>query len=273
MKKAILIADSGGTSTNWYFNTGDEDVFFETESLHPQVWVKVDWSSLKQELCAYNVILENTSLYFFGAGCYNTKNADQLKQVFVDMGFLDVEVQSDVHAAAIATLGNQQGWVAILGTGSVFVKWNGNDVEKIIGGKGHLEGDEGSGYYFGKLVAEAYLNHKLSAEQEEYLKSIVRIDDLKSSYEEKDKYALARISKQLSSELDLFKAFHQQNLNLFYELHLQELNVKSLSVVGGYGYAISEILISNLNEKRITVDTICKSPIERLSAFIMKASS
>lgn len=65
---------------------------------------------------------------------------------------LKVRIVSDVDLAAMTLLNADQKLGVILGTGSVFFTKG-----QVYGGFGHSLGDEGSGYYFGKLLFKKYL--------------------------------------------------------------------------------------------------------------------
>lgn len=80
------------------------------------------------------------------AGWIAFTNKDEVLQL------LGVPIVSDVNLASMALLNKNQSLGVILGTGSVFFT-----KKQVYGGFGHSLGDEGSGYYFGKLVLKKYL--------------------------------------------------------------------------------------------------------------------
>src|SRR3989338_8650129 len=123
--KTVIIADSGGTKTDWCkVDDNGKQVYLHTYSYHPAQWSGEIAKEQREFWEQYPEWLK-TELYFFGAGCYQKERGWWMKQTLEDLGFERVFVLSDVHGAAWAALGNQPGWVAILGTGSVLIEWDG----------------------------------------------------------------------------------------------------------------------------------------------------
>ena len=236
----ILIADSGGTKTDWCLINGSHKEFFTTESYHPVNWDTAFKARIKDFWVSYNCT--NIKLHFFGAGCLNKEKSNILLQEFKSIGFNEVSVQSDLHAAAMASFGRKKGRIAILGTGSIFFNWNGEEVSEIIGGKGHLLGDEGSGYYFGKLLLSAYLKNELSNLQLELIQQYVpKIDKVRIE----DKFTVASFAGLLKNHKSEFRSFHRKNFKLFIEKHLSS-SIKSFSIVGSYGVNHAQFLQEEL---------------------------
>src|SRR4051812_27899065 len=117
----LLIADSGSTKTDWAVLDGGR-VLFETSTvgLNP---VFVSKQEIRNVLRGANFFTgfdrKIGEVRFFGAGCGNEegkkKMEGSLKAFFKKA---KVYVQSDLMAAAVATCGNKEGIVCILGTGS-----------------------------------------------------------------------------------------------------------------------------------------------------------
>lgn len=234
--KEYLIADSGGTRTDWCFvDKQGIRTFFETESYHPVNWsatflerIAKDWSSRPKML--------NAEVHFFGAGCFNGDNAIATKQILKNLGFQEVFVKSDLHGAGLACLGRKNGWVAILGTGSVLFEWTGTEVGKLIGGKGHVSGDEGSAYYFGKLLLEALEHGELSEDDRTYVLNKVDWVHLKEEINQgKEKYALSALAGLLGME-SRWRKWHSKNIQLFCDSHLNEIKIEELHFVGSYAF-------------------------------------
>ena len=268
--KQYLIADSGGTKTDWcLINFAGEKVFFTTESAHPSNWNDAFFVRLTDSLKVIPEI-QLTDLYFFGSGCLNDVNRQFLEQKLVDIGFCKVKVKSDLHGAGHALFGKEPGWGAILGTGSVVFKWDGENVVKVIGGKGHLTGDEGSGFYFGKLVYEAYLGSQLNPQQEKtfsrFILEKIGLSQLKIGKN------LAEITRDLYPFKIDFKDYHEKNIEIFYETHLKKEAISSLRILGGYAYYHTLILCPFLERKNISVQQVIDKPIvnlvEQIEGFI-----
>ncbi len=262
--KELLIADSGGTQTDWCFidHLGRRQ-WFSTESYHPSNWNKDFIKQMKDDWRVRREMM-NAELFFYGAGCFSNESASQMKKNLESCGFLVGTILSDVHGAGIAAYGRNNGWVAILGTGSVLVEWKDGEINKLIGGKGHIVGDEGSGFFFGKLVYQAYRKGNLSTEQEEQFLEKVTREDLKMMEDDMtSKYALASLSKLLSDD-ELFAVFHEQNILQFYESHLKDMGVNKLSLVGSYAFHQRRLIEEVLSKNGIFIHEIIRQPIERM---------
>ncbi|MDX2359765.1 MAG: hypothetical protein QNK23_03085 [Crocinitomicaceae bacterium] len=263
--KSFLIADSGGTRTDWcYVNEHGEKSFFETESYHPSNWSESFWSRLEMYWNERH-LPKDVRVHFFGAGCLLNQNADKLTKFFQKIGFGNSLVKSDLHAAGLALYGTGDGWAAIMGTGSVVFKWQRGEVDQIIGGKGHLLGDEGSGFYFGKLVIEAYGNNDLSEMQRELVEEIFDVHALSSLISEPSgKKAIANVAYELFKHLNEFEEYHVKNMDAFYASHLQEINCTSIAIAGSYGEAYKEVIKKSLKKKNVSVSNFVQRPIELL---------
>lgn len=155
----ILIADSGSTKTSWcLLDKGKETIFFNTEGYNPYY---VDSNYISESIFAdisKDVELDKVSeIYFYGAGCSEAKSSivvDALRTVFPNA--ITIEVKSDLLAAARSVLGREEGFVAILGTGTNSCVYDGDDIVRQVDSLGFILGDEGSGAYLGKSILIAY---------------------------------------------------------------------------------------------------------------------
>src|SRR6476660_2706637 len=154
-----LIADSGATKAEWVLiGDGRKKTIF-TQGISPyfldtaQVGQLVD-QELKQKI--KNVEVEE--VYYYGTGCSNPENAKSIKKALQKLfNGAEIEVNTDLMAAARAVCGDQKGVASILGTGSNSCYFNGKNIVKNSPGLGYVLGDEGSGAYLGKKVIQYYL--------------------------------------------------------------------------------------------------------------------
>ncbi len=268
-EKSVLIADSGGTKTDWCLICGDDFYFFSTESYHPNTLS----SPSKLELTQFWIDLTqklSISCHFYGAGCSTEENQTKIKNHFTNgANFIQFEVASDLVAAGIALLGKEEGYVGILGTGSVLTYYKNKQITEIIGGFGYLLGDEGSGYYFGKLVLQKYLNNELSGALTSLLETQYgnRSYILKNCYSPEGKAFISSV--QIKSESEIIQReinlIHQENIELFLSTYLpKETAEKEISFVGSYAYYQQDLLkvaLENLGWKLVEV---IQKPIEKL---------
>ncbi len=270
MKQPLLIADSGGTKTDWCFvDEQGEKHFFTSESYHPCNW-STAFIQRTSEYWNKRSELKKIPLHFFSAGCLHPQKSKELESIFDTIGFEEVTVKSDLHAAGLALFGNKQGTFAIMGTGSVLVDWNEGEVTEVYGGKGHIDGDEGSGFYFGRLVCEAYLNGTLSQEQEDILKKEVSLTLLGEKHKQSDtKYVLADVSTALKNEQFLFLDFHRENIHAFYHSVLEARVPIDLQIMGGYFYHNSTVLLPILSDLNVHVVDFQDKPIHLLVDYMI----
>jgi len=77
-KKAILIADSGGSKTDWclvdYLGNRNN---FTTDSYHPHL-INEDWIGAKRDFWLDYTSVYSITLHFFGAGCLSPVNREKM---------------------------------------------------------------------------------------------------------------------------------------------------------------------------------------------------
>ena len=263
MDAKYIIADSGGSSTSWgIVLKNNEVVYIQTDSLHPKYALSADFSSAALQTQFKEM---QVPLYFYGAGCSGELVQKQMQGLLLQWGFSEVIVYPDTLAACRALFGNTPGWAAILGTGSVLVRYDGKQIVKRVGGYGSLIGDEGSGFYFGKLLVQHLLR---SARWE------AKWTELFQSRE----WILSRLAgsdaqKWISglgaetAEMDL-RFLHEENAALFvkeYCLPIPEL--RQISFIGTYGFEQESIFVTVFKAHAIQVEKRIASPITDLVSY------
>ena len=146
-----LIADSGSTKTAWRLVDSDNKTSAcTTGGMNP---FQLDLDEMTDVL-EIGFTLPRTGIskiWFYGAGCaFPDKNqtvADALTRYF---GACDVQVNSDLLAAARSLCGSQPGIACILGTGSNSCYYNGQEIVQNVSPLGYVLGDEGSGNALGR---------------------------------------------------------------------------------------------------------------------------
>lgn len=145
----ILIADSGGSKTDWALVSLPTDTSkcvlrVRTQGLNPFHQSKdVILHTLEQELipALIKATEQNnnslrktdiaklvTQIYFYGAGC--TKNLSPIVSEALSMAFpsASVKVESDLLGAAHAVCGHEAGIACILGTGANSCQYDGEQI-------------------------------------------------------------------------------------------------------------------------------------------------
>lgn len=277
MNKSILIADSGGTQTDWCFiDLNGEKHFFTTKSFHPTNWNDVFFEEFFQ-FWQGKEELKNASVHFYGAGCLNESNKQRLLKSFLNWGFKQVSILSDIEGACHALLGKTKGTVAILGTGSVLCNYDGENSFEIKGGLGYLLGDEGSGYYFGKLLVSAFLNNEFDETTMKELSLLLggRNEVLGKVYGENGKAFLSSmplITKELNITDSPIYKLHEENFILFINKYSTGSfnDIKEISIIGSYGFHNRNLLLQILQKNNIKLVNIIQYPIIALTDYILK---
>lgn len=161
----IIIADSGSTKTAW--NIVDERdrhaKSIITAGINPLYQTEESIYGLLKEEFTTNITPDR--IYFYGAGCINpsvnTIVANALNRYF---RCEQIEVFSDLVAAARSLCQRQQGIACILGTGSNSCYYNGSEIIRHISPLGYILGDEGSGAVLGKKLVADLLKNQLPQE-------------------------------------------------------------------------------------------------------------
>jgi glucosamine kinase len=100
-------------------------------------------------------IPENAAVYFYGAGMASEGNQALITNIFNDMYGVQPEIDTDILGGARAAFGNDDGFVAIMGTGGVGAYYDGEKIAIRRGGYGYLIDDYGGGLELGKILVSA----------------------------------------------------------------------------------------------------------------------
>ena len=279
MNKALLVADSGGTQTDWCFvNESGSRTFFTTSSFHPSNWNDQFYEEFLAFWSDKNEI-KAAQLHFYGAGCLQESNQQKITDYFHQWGFNDVQVFSDILGACHASLGNEKGNVAILGTGSVFCKYDGEKITSIHGGLGYLLGDEGSGYYFGKMLLRELLNNKFDVNTTNKLTELLgtRNEILNKVYGKDSKAfigSIAGLLNELNQTNKHIENLHTININKFVDFTVLPNCDKNeiVSFIGSYSFFNKYLVIDILHKNNLNLKNVHRNPINSLTDYIQKAT-
>ena len=264
--RQYLIGESGGTKTDWCFiDKCKTKTYFTRKSYHPLNCNQEFLESEKQFWESHAYMME-ADVHFYGSGCFRETGKQELLVFMEQLGFQNSLVLSDLHAAGQVLFGKRDGSVAVLGTGSVMFNWTNQEVRNLLGGLGFLKGDEGSGFYFGKLIYEAYVKGKLSVEQQRVVNSFIAWKEFDHSFSNQThKTLFSELSYKLKDFRLLFNEFHVMNLEAFCNTHFTEINRgESVSIVGSYGYHHQDIVKEVFQKHDVGIIEFIARPIERL---------
>ena len=276
----ILIADSGSTKTDWcvvengvlvqqIFTKGTNPFFQSEEEISNEIATAL-LPELKTD--------EFDAVYFYGAGCGFPDKIEIVhraisKQLKVKG---NVEVATDMLAAARGLCGREAGIACIMGTGSNSCYYDGENIIANVSPLGFILGDEGSGACLGKLMVGDLLKNQMNPElKEKFLKqfNLTPADIIDRVYRKPfPNRFLASLSPFLAQNinepcvhelvLNSFKAFFKRNI-MQYE-NYQNLKV---NLIGSVAFYYKEVLAEAAEAMGIQLGTIIQSPMEGLIKY------
>lgn len=276
----ILIADSGSTKTDWcvvengvlvqqIFTKGTNPFFQSEEEISNEIATAL-LPELKTD--------EFDAVYFYGAGCGFPDKIEIVhraisKQLKVKG---NVEVATDMLAAARGLCGHEAGIACIMGTGSNSCYYDGENIVANVSPLGFILGDEGSGACLGKLMVGDLLKNQMTPElKEKFLKQfdLTPADIIDRVYRKPfPNRFLASLSPFLAQNinepcvhelvLNSFKAFFKRNI-MQYE-NYQNLKV---NLIGSVAFYYKEVLAEAAEAMGIQLGTIIQSPMEGLIKY------
>jgi Predicted N-acetylglucosamine kinase len=273
----ILIADSGSTKTDWsvvedgkfiksVFSKGINPFFQTEEEIADELT-----TSLLPELNGHTI----QSVVFYGAGCTPEKQPVIKNAITRVLSVSDIEVNTDLLAAAHGVCGKEAGIVCILGTGSNSCFYDGEKIVANISPLGFILGDEGSGAVLGKLLVGDVLKNQLSDQLKEkffqqFNLTMPEIIDRVYRKPFPNRF-LAGFSPFLAEHIGKpeiraivegsFRSFFKRNV-MQYDYHTYQVHL-----VGSVAYYFQEIIRNVAAECGIQIGRIMRQPMEGLISY------
>ncbi len=276
----ILIADCGSSKVDWcvveagtvvrqVFTAGINAMLMTKEQIHESISTE-----LMPEIEGYEI----SRVYFYGAGCLFDHICENVRSAISECvpTASEIEVQSDLLAAARALCGNEAGIACIMGTGSNSCYYDGNQIVDNVSPLGYILGDEGSGAVLGKLLVGDVLKQQLpKALCEKFLKqyNLDRQKIIEGVYRQPAANRfLASLSPFLCENisepavhalvLNSFKAFFTRNV-----ANYENYRAMPVSFVGSIACHYRPVLEEAAAECGVKIGTIIKSPMEGLIKY------
>ena len=274
----ILIADCGSTKTDWVLYDGTEIVSrIKTQGLNPtQQSSEQILDILSKELKDNIDVDAPKKIYFYGAGCaYENANARMRTALELIFNTKEIEIKSDLLAAARAMCGHDEGIVCIIGTGSNSCLFDGENITENTPSLGYILGDEGSGAHLGRQLVSDCLKKQLSKElrekfMEEYNLDIATILERVYHSTLPNRW-LASFTPFLHKNKDnaeiktllkhCFTQFFQRNTMVYRRSWLP------IHVVGGVGVNFETEIRETAESLGLSVGNIVESPMEGLIEY------
>jgi N-acetylglucosamine kinase-like BadF-type ATPase len=275
----ILIADSGSTKTSWcLLKRGASPLFFETEGYNPY-FASTDYiaASLLRGLPSAIDRHAVDGIYFYGAGCFDDKKGVIEAAMAVVFPVAGCGVALDLLASARALLGNDPGFVAILGTGANTCVYDGNRIVANIDSLGYLLGDEGSGFYLSrKLLGDYIRGYMPGPVQEEFIEryGLTREEIMERIYSAPmPNRFCASFTTFLTESItggEYTQGLVKQGLCDFFDnlvTRYPGYANYTFNCVGSVGYAFRELLTEVAVSYGMPVGNILRSPIDGLAVY------
>lgn len=271
----ILLADSGSTKTEWILlNHGEEIVHTETIGLNP-FFVEngdIEKAILDSTLAPY--VSDVESLHFFGAGCSNKSKAEDLKNSFAQIfKNAKLNIKTDIEGAVHAVSNNEVCIVCILGTGSTFRIFDGQEVKRKYSSLAYILGDEGSGTHIAKSLIRKVFYKELPDDliQDFFKDHPVTVEELlqkvyKEAFANRYLASFVPFCKKHIDHVEI-EAIVLSSLEAFFKTHLARLDeVKSSPVhfIGSIAFYFEEQLNMMAEKYGITVGKIVQKPLSEI---------
>ena len=279
----ILIADSGSTKTDWcvvekgkliqQVSTKGTNPFFQSEE---EISNEIATALLPQLTTnAFDAV------YFYGAGCGFPDKIAMVHRAIIrhlQVSGDEVEVNTDMLAAARGLCGHEAGIACILGTGSNSCFYNGEEIISNISPLGFILGDEGSGAVLGKLLVGDVLKNQLpSTIKEAFLKqfdlTVPEIIDRVYRQPFPNRF-LASLSPFLAQHLDepAIRTLVLNSFIAFLRRNVMQYDYKQYPAhfIGSVAHCYKDILQEAAQQTGIQVGKILQSPMEGLIQYHQK---
>ena len=293
----ILIADSGGSKTDWALVSLPTDnskcvLKVRTQGLNPFHQSKdVILKALEEELMPalykaaeqsgtfskeYDIAEKVKQIAFYGAGCTKALSPIVGEALAVAFPSASIKVESDLLGAAHAVCGHEEGIACILGTGANSCLYDGEQIVANIPPLGYILGDEGSGAVLGKMFLNGIFKGDLSAEiRDLYLEwsGLTYSEIIDKVYRQPlANRFLASCSKFIKENLQYaeLEGLVRYNFDTFFKKNILKYTVSSIrviSAVGGIASAFEEQLRASADSFGYQVGKVLSSPIDGLIEY------
>jgi N-acetylglucosamine kinase-like BadF-type ATPase len=277
----ILIADSGGSKTDWRLidNSGAVGQA-SAPGFNPYYQPIDDLKKSVQELLLPKISEEVNKIFFYGAGVSSVKNQLTIKSAFLEFfPEAHIEIGWDLLAAARALCGHEPGIACIMGTGSNSCLYDGEKITANVANLGWILADEGSGANIGRKFLVDYLREVMPGDLRKQFRArypLSREEFLEKVYQQERPSAfLASFTKFIFQHLKdpycyqlIYNSFAE-----FYENNVMKYeNYQNLKVhfTGSISFYFSDVLRQVANDKGITVKNILEGPIAGLTLYHKK---
>lgn len=277
----ILILECGSTKSDWsIISKNGLEQRFATHGINPST---LSLELLEDHINAGIKEIENptaiSKIFHYGAGVSGIEQQKILETIFVKaIPGAEIEINNDVLAAVRSTVGDREGIVCILGTGSNSCYFDGTEITANYNGLGHLIGDEGSGVDLGIRMIKLYYSDSLPREiakdlDEELLDRSKFINKL-YNHPKPNRY-LATFAKFASTHRK-YKVVSDEIKDAFsyliknYLSKYPKITELPVNFVGSISMYFKEYLVEVMESKGYKVGKIILKPMDELESYHQK---
>jgi N-acetylglucosamine kinase-like BadF-type ATPase len=275
----ILIAESGATKTDWRIlddQGGIKQAISEGLNPYQQSFESIR-DKIKTEILPQVDEEDISRIYFYGAGCATEEGRNVISKALKDsFALAEIEVNTDILAAARGLCGHEEGIACILGTGSNSCFYNGREIVENVPPLGFIIADEGSGAYMGKTLIADFLRKDMPEElrekfMERYNLDRTKILDKVYNQERAGKY-LAGFTKFIYDNIKesyMHKLVYESFNEFFTRNILKYDNYQNYKVhfTGGVAFYFNEILRKVASDQGVLLQKITENPIAGLTLY------
>ena len=268
----ILIADSGGTKTDWRFVNSDGTIKqFQSNGFN----ASTDDIQVLNALIKTVKHLDIEEVYIYIAGLKSSDLKRNIVQIF-EVNFprlKKIEVENDLLGAARGLYNNEEGAVGILGTGSAGFVFKENVISNYVPSLGYLMGNEGSGYDLGKhFVAGLMRNHFSASTLTRFKESYIWYTEeemIKRLYTYPQPTFLAQFPKSINQNLvdPIVWAMVYGRFMVYLNVFFKETKPERIRFSGSIAYNFQDILLEACKDFGLSCDRIIESPIAGLTLY------
>lgn len=273
-----MIADSGSTKTLWATcSEGRVQTTYTTAGINPYYQTDDQMRATMAEAAECLPAADVERLCFYGAGCTADK-IPLLKQLLATVfPRAEVQVHSDLMAAARAMLQHTRGIACILGTGSNSGLYDGTHIVQNVSPLGFILGDEGSGASIGKQFVGDCLKHQAPEALcrlflDEYRLTAADVVECVYRRPFPNRY-LAHFVPFLAQHIDEYDYIRNLIYRCFCDflrrnvLQYPQADTLPVAFVGSVAYHFQTVLRTALCDLHLTLGAVAQSPIEGLAQF------
>lgn len=277
----ITVVDNGATKSEWFLGESASSYQkFTLPGYNPKTGSVSDKEKFVREMV--KVPVNDGQLWFYSAGAaYQSVKyelSDLLQEAFPQA---HIRIFSDLTGAGRAMWRDQDGVIAILGTGAnAGFYQNGRIIHQPLS-LGYLLGDEGSGAFIGKKLLKDYLEKRLPIELEQHLHDQFELSDgelVKAVYQQASGAFFGRILKLAEpfAQTDYAHNLIRESFQLFFKNIIDRVkhqNCRNISFVGSVAAAFADILREVCEANDFQIHSIEKNPGKRLLEYHLSNSN